>query len=77
MLDAPHDQPRRDRSMILPMALGSAHQRDHVHDAPPSGSGWLRFFGYLIGALLLLAIFGSVGYLYIQRKQETRRKRFY
>ncbi|XP_030758886.1 vesicular integral-membrane protein VIP36 [Sitophilus oryzae] len=74
-LDSP-DDPKEDRSNIIPSAAFFDQPRDHVDDPKPSTSG-VKIFLYTVFGLIMLIVIGVVGIMYYQKQSERNRKRFY
>ncbi|VDM42339.1 unnamed protein product [Toxocara canis] len=66
-----------NRRNIEPAAEFAASPRDHVEDPRPSKLGWLGTTVLLIiGILVVVAVLGF-GLIFLQKRQERSRKRFY
>lgn len=66
-----------NRQDIEPAADFAASPRDHVEDPRPSKLGWLGTTVLLIiGIVVVVAVLGF-GLVFLQKRQERSRKRFY
>lgn len=62
---------------IEPFASNFAAPRDHVPDRKPSKLGWIgTIFLIIIGIVVVVGVLGF-GFIFLQKRQERSRKRFY
>ncbi|KAF7629283.1 L-type lectin-like domain-containing protein [Meloidogyne graminicola] len=62
---------------IEPFASNIAAPRDHIPDKKPSKLGWIgTIFLIIIGIVVIVGVLGF-GFIFLQKRQERSRKRFY
>uniref|UniRef100_A0A914V4I8 L-type lectin-like domain-containing protein n=1 Tax=Plectus sambesii TaxID=2011161 RepID=A0A914V4I8_9BILA len=66
-----------EHHLIEPMSEFSAAPRDHVTDPKPSKLGWFGTIVLVIVAIVVIAGALGFGLVFLQKRQEMGRKRFY
>lgn len=65
-----------DRSQIIPHAAKFAEPRDHVSDPKPGWSN-LKIFLILLFGMIGAVVASIAGYMYYEKYQQNKKKRFY
>ncbi len=66
-----------DRSQIVPQAEFAAAPRDHTVDPRPSKLGWFGTALLVVVAIVVIVGALGLGLVFLQKRSERSRKRFY
>lgn len=62
---------------LIYFVFSIAAPRDHIPDKKPSKLGWIgTIFLIIIGIVVIVGVLGF-GFIFLQKRQERSRKRFY
>lgn len=73
----PHEKEPEDRSKVEPFASYVAPPRDHIDSPRPSKLGWFGTIVLLLLAIGVIVVVLGFGLVFLQKRQEVTRKRFY
>lgn len=76
-LESPPDTNAAERTKIIPKASSFEAPREHKEDPKPSSWSNVKIFFFILFGMLICCVLAIAGYMYYEKYQTNKKKRFY